>query len=55
MKLKIRLSESVWDDLNEVLRKNKKPAVENDRVMLGLFVLGIGLIVMIFILGIATS
>lgn len=53
MRIKIRHSESVGDDLNGFLNKNSKPVIENNKVMLCLFITAIGLIVVVFIVGIS--
>ena len=54
MKLKIRPSQSDWDDLNGLLPKNKETVTENDIVIIfSLLVIGIGLIVVVFIVGIS--
>lgn len=52
MKLKIRPSQSDWDDLNGLFPANKETVLENNIVMFSLFVIGIGLIVVILIVGI---
>jgi hypothetical protein len=49
MKLKIRPSQSEWDDLNELFPDNKETVTENNIVTFCLFVIGIGLIVVAFI------
>jgi hypothetical protein len=53
MKLKIRPSQSEWDDLNELFPDNKETVTENNIVMLSLFVIAIGLIVVVFVVGIS--
>jgi hypothetical protein len=53
MKLKIRPSQSEWDDLNELFPDDKETVTENDIVMFSLFVIAIGLIVVVFIVGIS--
>ncbi|MFE3846588.1 hypothetical protein ACFX5D_01225 [Flavobacterium sp. LB3P45] len=55
MKLKIRPSQSDWDDLNGLFPENKETVTENNIVvMFSLFVIGIGLIVVVvFIVGIS--
>ncbi|MFE3870041.1 hypothetical protein ACFX5F_02260 [Flavobacterium sp. ZS1P70] len=52
MKLKIRPSQSDWDDLKGLFPDNKETGTENNIVMFSLFVIGIGLIVIVFIVGI---
>jgi hypothetical protein len=49
MKLRIRPSQSEWDDLNELFPDNKETVTENNIVTFSLFVIGIGLIVVAFI------
>ena len=53
MKLKTRLSQSDWDDLKELFPDNKETVTENNIVVFSLFVIGIGLIVVVFIVGIS--
>lgn len=53
IKLKIRPSLSDWDDLNGLFPDNKKTVTENNIVMFSLFFIGIGLIVIVFIVGIS--
>ena len=52
-KLKIRPSQSEWDDLSELFPDNKETVTENDIVMLSLFIIAIGLIVVVFVVGIS--
>lgn len=52
MKFRIRPSHSDWDNLNGLFLGNKKIITENNKFPFSLFVLGIGLIVLVFILGI---
>jgi hypothetical protein len=52
-KLKIRPSQSEWDDLNELFADNKETVTENNIFMLSLFVIAIGLIVVVFVVGIS--
>jgi hypothetical protein len=52
-KLKIRPSQAEWDDLNELFPDNKETVSENNIVMFSLFVIAIGLIVVVFIVGIS--
>ncbi|MFH6970562.1 hypothetical protein [Flavobacterium petrolei] len=53
LKLKIRPSQSEWDDLNELFADDKEIVTENNIVMLSLFVIAIGLIVVVFVVGIS--
>ncbi|WP_167543010.1 hypothetical protein [Flavobacterium sinopsychrotolerans] len=53
MKLKTRLSQFDWDDLKELFPDNKETVTENNIVVFSLFVIGIGLIVVVFIVGIS--
>ncbi|MDI1303292.1 MAG: hypothetical protein PSX42_00300 [bacterium] len=53
MKLKIRPSQSDWDDLNGLFPANKETVIENNIVMFSLFVIGIGLIVVVLTVGIS--
>lgn len=53
MKLKIRPSLSDWDHLDELFVVSKETVRENNIVMLGLFVIGITLITVVFIVGIS--
>lgn len=47
--MRIRPSESVWDELNELLLDSKKALLENDLHIVALFIVGIGLISIISI------
>ncbi|MFV5694738.1 hypothetical protein ACM55G_04775 [Flavobacterium sp. LB3P122] len=47
--MRIRPSESVWDELNELLSDSKKVLLENDLHIVALFIVGIGLISIISI------
>nr|WP_315206721.1 hypothetical protein [uncultured Flavobacterium sp.] len=49
MKLRIRPSHSDWDDLNELFPDNKETVTEDNILTFCLLVIGIGLIVVAFI------
>jgi hypothetical protein len=51
--IKIRPSQSQWDDLSLRFPKNKETITENNLVMFSLFIIGICLIVIVFIVGIS--
>jgi hypothetical protein len=53
MKFKIRPSQSDWDDLNGLFPDNKETVRENNIVMFSLFVVGIGVILVVLIVGIS--
>jgi hypothetical protein len=48
-RMKIRPSESVWDELNEFLFDNKKVLFENNSHIIGLFIIAVGFIGVVFI------
>ena len=48
-RMKIRPSESVWDELNKFLLVNKKVLFENNSQIIGLFIIAVGFIGVVFI------
>ncbi|TRX41537.1 hypothetical protein [Flavobacterium restrictum] len=47
--VKINNSESVWDYLKDLLPNSKQSIVESDAVLIALFLIGVGLLVVVFI------
>lgn len=47
--VKINNSESVWGYLKDLLPNSKQSIVESDAVLIALFLIGVGLLVVVFI------